>query len=597
MKLSWSKYNKWCKTLFVAAMGGIVLSSCNKGVTNLLGEPNKDFGKDTSNVILGIPKVLYIIIDGARGEAIRDLAPQNLLQIAKSSVYTYNSLDNAANINAISWTDMLTGVDSSKHKVRSADFTNNDINAYPSIFTRLKVITPNSRTATFVRSQLLNDNLLTDADVHQVLSSDEDAVSATVNELNQNDPSLVMVELNNVDSVGKQNSYQSDDVAYAQAIQQADNEVGVLLNAIQSRPSFTRENWLVVIASGKGGPLPYTVGTDTTLYNNSKGNGFIYFYNPKFTLSFYAKPDVIPYVGAAPIYTGSFVATTPSATTADYDINAITEMTISFKLKMLQYGTLNPGIVVKTGSSANSYNGWWFCHNGSNGSIRFVVRGSGGTHSGTNNTLTTTAGYQVLNEWHTYTGKVYFGTDSKRYMQLYADGLPVNATPIDISNLDATANHTANNITTDFPLGLGLIGSYAGGTTKEMVTDLKIFNIALPDYVIAENACKLGVDSTSPYFSHLIGYWSGTDADGQIVKDFGPKGNDMSFKNPPSSIWNPFSDASNNVCPSVSSAYLNANPKGLDIPYQIYQWLGVNISSSWGLDGRSWPANYNLKQN
>jgi hypothetical protein len=131
-----------------------------------------------------------------------------------------------------------------------------------------------------------------------------------------------------------------------------------------------------------------------------------------------------------------------------------------------------------------------------------------------------------------------------------------------------------------------------------MVTDVEIYDVALPDDVIAERACRPEVKSTDPYYDHLIGYWPCTDGNGEELKDLSPSGNDMTFINKPSSSWNGFNDASNNICPDVSADYLVATPKGLDIPYQIYLWLGVKIQPSWKLDGRYWPTGYNnLKDN
>jgi hypothetical protein len=573
-------------------MGIIVLgvflalaTSCNKAVINEL-RPGGDYGTDTANIVVKQNKVLYIIVDGLRGEAIKTYMPINLNRIAKKSIYTFNSLNNSSGINAITWSDMMTGVDSSKHQVKTADFAGNNLAAYPSIVTRLKNIGAKYSTASFVRSASLDANLLQDATNRKVLSSDAAVEAAAVNSVKSDQNTLFLVELSAVDSTGRASGYDNTNADYHDAVLKADTYIGNLVAAVGQRASFDQENWLIVVASNGGGPISTTTGADQTYYNNSKANGFVYFYNPRFTLDFYAKPGVVNYQGATPVYSNSsFYAKVEDASA--YDIGPNTEITISFKMKILELAnnTYNPGILKKTNSSANSNDGWWFIHNNNTGSIRFVLNN---TSSGTNYTLNNKEHPVGIDEWHAYTGKVYFN-GSKRYMKLFVDGLPVVADPIDVTGYDCT---------TATAMDIGQRGSFVSGSTKEMITDIEIYDVALPDDVIAERACKPDVNPTDPYYENLIGYWPCTDGNGEVLKDLSPNANNMVFINEPSSIWNGFNDASNNICPDVSADYLIATPKGLDIPYEIYQWLGIQIQPSWKLDGKFWSTGFNnLKEN
>lgn len=570
---------------FIAVMVPLLVAmSCNKTVVNELN-PGGEYGQDTSDVVIKQNKVLYIIVDGMRGEAVKSFMPVNLNRIARQSIYTFNSLNNSSAINAITWTDMLTGVDSAKHKVKSSDFEANNLETYPSIVSRLKQVNPDFTTASFVRSAALDANLLADGAKHQVLSSDAGVVSMAAASIKSDDNTMFVVELATVDSTGKASGFDNGNEDYKDAVVKADAYIGNLVAAVGARSDFDNENWLIIVASNGGGPIPVSAGTDTSYYNNPKANGFVYFYNPRFALSFYAKPGVVNYQGSTPLYTNtSFYARAEDASA--YDIGPNTEITISFKMKILELAnnTFNPGILKKTNSSANSNDGWWFIHNNNTGSVRFVLNGT----TGGNKTLNNRQHPADVEEWHAYAGKVYF-EGSKRYMKMYVDGLPVEDAPIDVTGLDCT---------TATALDIGQRGSYVSGSTKEMVTDIEIYNVALPDDVIALQACRPEAKPSEPYYEHLIGYWPCLDGNGEVLKDYSPSGNDMTFVNTPSSSWNGFNDASTNICPEVSNAYLVATPKGLDIPYQIYQWLGVQIDPSWKLDGRYWPTGYNnLKDN
>lgn len=566
-------------TTFLVAAG-----SCNKAVENHLS-PAGDYGADTSEVVIKQKKVLYVIIDGLRGEAIRTYMPTHLNRIARQSVYTFNSLNNASGINAVTWSDMLTGVDTSKHQVKTADFTGNNLSNYPSIVTRLTQTAPEHTTASFVRSSELDQQLLKDAADRNVLGSDQAVVTAAKAAIASADNSLFIVELAAVDSTGQASGYDDTNADYHNAVIEADNAVGELVTAVAGRENYLQEDWLIVVASNGGGPISMAPDADRSYYNNPNGNGFVYFYNPRFSLDFHAKPGVVNYQGSTPIYYNtSFYARVDDNTA--YDIKPNTEMTISFKMKILALAnnTFNPGILKKTNSSANSNVGWWFIHNNNTGAVRFVLHGT----SGGNKTLNNMEAPANIGEWHSYTGKVYFD-GGRRYMKMYVDGLPVQMAPIDVTGIDCTSP-------TAFDVGQR--GSYVSGTTREMITDIEIYSVALPDEVIAERACKPEVKPTDPYYEYLIGYWPCTDGNGEQLKDLSPSGNHLNMVNVPASTWNGFNDASNNICPDVSEDYLTATPKGLDIPYEILQWLGVRVEPGWGLDGRAWPTGYNnLKEN
>lgn len=566
---------------------GSIMVACNKPVDDLLGDGYPS--EDTSSVSLSSPKILYIVIDGLRGEAVKDLSPSTITSIGRNSIYTLNGLSDATGFNSVGWSDMLTGVDSAKHHVTTQNFSGNNFANYPSVFTRLKSIHPEWRTVAFCKSQALKDNLLSDATDSKVSSSDAEVSFSILDELTHNDATLVFGEFSSVDSVGAVDGYESNVPNYAAAIQAVDSYVSSALTTIKERPNYKNENWLVVIASNKGGYISYTPTPSFDVkrdFANPTSNTIVYFYNPKFVLSYYPKPSMISYEGSSVLYTGtSIAAKTPKPTnTSDiYDLGTTNEMTISFKLKVIQYGTLNPGILLKTGSSASSYRGWWFCHNGANGSIRFAVRGSA------TSTLTSVAGYQTVGEWHSYTGRVYIA-NGKRWMKLYEDGICMQNDSLDITSVDATAYNTASSVTTYYPLSVGQSGSYVSGTTQELVNDIKIYNIALPEAYIAENACKPYVSATDTYSNNLIGYWPGLTNGGATIKDYSVSGNDMTVSG--SYTWTGFSEASNQVCPLPSESYFAQNPRPLDIPFQVYNWLGI-YQISWGLDGKYWSTTYN----
>lgn len=550
----------------------IVLSiavACNKPMPNLL--QNGSAASDSTGVSVSSARVLYLVLDGARGQAVKDIAPPNITTLARRAVYTYFSHNNESGVLATSWSDMLTGVDSTRHGVMTADFAANNFAQYPSLFTRLKELYPSWRTVAYSRNQSLNDNLLSDATVKGVASSDADVTNKIINDIQTQDSKLIFGEYASIDSAGKADGYQSTTPSYKNAILDIDSSIGRIMKAITSRPDYSKENWMVVIASSQGGELPYT-GSDTTDYNNPVGNGFLIFYNYNFIYNYYAQPSKPAYTGSTPEQTGTSTYAQIKNTSA-YDITATNEMTISFKMKVIQFGNqlYNPGILKKTASSANSNTGWWFCHNNNTGAVRFVL------HQSSNLTVTSTTKVQ-LNDWHSFTGKVYFDGTGERWMSLYVDGIS-EGTPLNVTNV---------NCTTSTAFDIGQRGSFVSGTTNEMITDVKIFDTALPDAVIAQNACKVGIDSTDTYYGHLIGFWPCTDGSGSTLADHSPSGNDLIFNK--ASSWYSFNDITNNVCPTVGYSFYSQNPRSVDIPFEIYNWLGISIPFDWNLMGKYWST-------
>lgn len=567
------------KLIYLLAAAAIVLgfARCNKSVKDLLGDTRTD---TTTN---GVTKhVLYIILDGARGSVVRTLNPTNIRNITYASTCTYYSLNNGSSYPEVSLADMLTGVDSTKHNVRSNDVADNHFESYPTITTRVKAFNAQMISYAYVRNANIAQYAFEDATKHQVMTSDIDVKNATVTSLQNDNPDFVVAEFHSIDSIGSIYGYQSSTVQYTQQITTVDGYIGDCLAAIQGRKSFMQEDWLVVVASNKGGALADDPNYGAQYYDNPVSNGFVLFYNPKFALTAYARPTAVAYTGSTPIYTStSYYAQLSSASA--FDIGATTETTIQFKMKIiaLANNTYNPGILKKTNSSANSNQGWWFVHNNNTGAVRFVLKGA----SGSNQTLVSNVA--LVGEWHTYTGKVYNASDGKRYMKLYMDGIS-KGDSLAVTGLDCT---------TTTAMDLGQRGSYVSGTTSEMVTDVQIFDSALPDATIAQYACTPGITDEHPYYSHLIGYWSCNSTGKNYIEDLTGNGNNFNFTGAASTNWNAYSDISNYVCVPVTDDYLTQNPRGVDIPYQIYAWFGIAVPSNWGLDGKAWPYNYAATSN
>lgn len=572
-----NKCGIWYGILFILA--GCGLSACNKDF-----EGKRDFAKTKDTVLeVRTSKILYIIIDGARGKSMETSLAPNLTKIKANANYAYESVSDDSGLDATTWTDMLTGVNKAKHGVTTADFAGKQLTNYPMFFKRIKD-NLTFRTAAFCASARLSQNLVSNADVNQSFNDDDLAVkAATVDELKRDDAAVVLTEFNSVDKAGAQYGYDNSVAQYQSAILKIDGYIGEIMAQLKSRKNYANENWLVIIASNQGGAYPINpADNDGTLFSRPLLNSYVMFYNPAFNTSVYEKPNTsaIPYSGNYIKLNGTALRGTLSA--ADASIfnfgtgAAAPEYTVELKLKVHAFGTLNAQIFSKSISPANSSTGWWIIHNGSNGTWRFAGLPASAMNSAAAPLLT-------IGKWYTIGFKIY-NEAGKRWVALYQDGERItNAVDITSRNVD---NPTV-------PLIAGHVDNIYGNTATQSITDIRLFKAAVPDNVIKEYACQVNVPTTHPYYSSLIGYWPATDGVGVSFKD--KISGTRNFAIGGSPVWESFEDADAKFCIPFSPEIYGKLPRGVDIPRYIYSWLRIK-TDNYGLDGKVWLPVYNITQ-
>lgn len=527
-------------------------------------------------------KILIIGIDGFSGIDLQNAKPPFLTDsVLLHSKYAYSMFSEQENDDVSAWKSFLSGTSYDIHQTSDSTFyapldasdPDNGVANPTSIFGYMMTYKPTLKSffASSWQSLLQVEGAAADRSI--LTNSDEQVKDSAISNLSATTSDMSVIEFNSIAAAGQNGGFTLNNANFAKAISNVDGYIKSIFAAIKARKSYSTENWLIQIVSNKGP-------------NGANPNsGFMLAYNDGLIKEqVHSNGDMV--LG---LPTTSAEATAPSATTADYDVTATNEITISFKLYVSAYGTLNPGIILKTASSANSNQGWWFCHNGANGSIRFVLHGSGSVHGSTNNTITSTTGYQATGEWHSYTGKVYFN-GGKRYMQLYIDGQPSTSSPIEVTGLDCT---------TATPFRIGQTGSYYGGTTNQSITDVRIYNVAIPDDVIAANACKAYLDSTNdPYYSNLIANWQANAGLGSKIFNQAP-GQSDNYLSLSKTTWNAIPLTGNTICYNSPNPYdpnliYSIIPQNSDIAANALFWLKFDPTqfSTWGLSGNYWISNF-----
>ncbi len=213
-------------------------------------------------------RVLVIGIDGVRPDALQIADTPAIDELISVGAFTNNTKilgdryrDNET-ISGPGWSSFLTGVWADKHGVNDNTFRGENYDEYPHFFAYLKRAFPKAVTGSFVDWEPIDTFILRDADVREVCPAsskdslaqkDEKLANKAAKFLAQQNPHAVFVYFGQVDEIGHQDGFHPSVPSYLQALQAVDAHVGSLIKAIQSRPEYLAENWLVIISTDHGG--------------------------------------------------------------------------------------------------------------------------------------------------------------------------------------------------------------------------------------------------------------------------------------------------------------------------------------------------------
>ncbi len=201
-------------------------------------------------------KVLIIGIDGTRSDAFQQANTPHIDALLANSTYSYDSWHTGITWSGPSWTTILTGVQWNKHLVTSNSFTNHDFVNYPPFPTLAKQIYPNLNCSIVAEWDPLVDNITNAGWNHAVKVPDTGnwpTADSAVAELQNPDIDLLFAYFDKVDVTGHTTTFSPSNPLYISAIQDVDSAVGRVLNALHARPTYSSENWLILVVTDHGG--------------------------------------------------------------------------------------------------------------------------------------------------------------------------------------------------------------------------------------------------------------------------------------------------------------------------------------------------------
>ncbi|NNF29124.1 MAG: DUF4983 domain-containing protein [Gemmatimonadetes bacterium] len=211
-----------------------------------------------------VPKVLLIGIDGVRPDILASARTPHLDRLSRQGSFTERARTGFPSVSGPGWSSFLIGVWPEKHGVTDNEFQGKAYGRYPDVLTRVAALRP--ELTTYAAADWLP--LVTEDHNGPVISDDVDRkfivdgydlgwaeadstlVDDAVRTLSTEDPDLSFVYLGNPDEVSHATG--AIGVAYVEALERADREVGRLMEAIRSRSTADREDWLVLVSTDHG---------------------------------------------------------------------------------------------------------------------------------------------------------------------------------------------------------------------------------------------------------------------------------------------------------------------------------------------------------
>jgi hypothetical protein len=205
-------------------------------------------------------RVLIIGIDGLRGDAVAPANAPTLDMLIANGAFSLNTLAGdrgQGTWSAPGWGTVVSSVWADKHNVyNNSQWGQGNFDEYPHFFSRIKSLNPAITTASIVHWEPINTYLALPqfTDVREAYPTDPQVVTRAVTLLSAaNAPQVSFVHLDDVDHAGHNCCFSLTDADYLNAIGTVDGQVNQILTAIQNRPTYAQEDWLIAVVSDHGG--------------------------------------------------------------------------------------------------------------------------------------------------------------------------------------------------------------------------------------------------------------------------------------------------------------------------------------------------------
>jgi len=199
-------------------------------------------------------RVLIIGIDGCR-EDVAEIATTPYLDGLKTNgLSSPDALNDDITVSGPGWSAILCGVWSDKHLVTGNNFSGNNYAQYPSFFQRVETYDTSLNTISICHWSPINNSIVVnDADITINASSDLSVAMEAAFHLENNDPHVMFLHFDEIDGAGHGNGFAADVPEYVAKIEEVDGHIGTVIKALETRPNYAQEDWIVLVTSDHGG--------------------------------------------------------------------------------------------------------------------------------------------------------------------------------------------------------------------------------------------------------------------------------------------------------------------------------------------------------
>lgn len=616
----------------------LLVTACNEVMEDSL---RYDYPASGSNYESG--HVLLVVMDGAAGRAVQAArnaykAP-NLKSMIAHALYTdYGLADGSNNIasgemtNARGWANLMIG--NTTHDIKTED----DLIAGTDNFIS-RLVEENSLVSMYAVDEKFRQTFAVKGMTAPEVNTDEAVKNGVLEELKLPDTSdLIVAEFGGVREAAGGEFYNENGTpteAVVNAIGVLDNYIGEMWSALKERPGYENENWLIIVTSNYGGDVQMVEGKEfADHYADVSRNTFTLMYNERLVSQIQAAPGntALSYSFSTPAWSYDYRNPNPNryAESARLgntemgefyfnDKNEIEPVTIQFFLSSSVYNSRKYVILSKSSNmdEKNKVGNGWFFHFNADTNNRRICFGFGGKRW-----LIQTKDENNLDwsQWHVLTLTLEPNPDPKKpantLLTIYIDGELNNQ--LSYKNSEIVNGYTQNKSfpSTDAPLRIGGTENRDSQNSQQntknqqfsnyiYVTNLQIYDVAIPKEDVAlyagKNQLHLLKDSYK-YWDNLKGYWPCDLEDDQMeptlknyAKDNGEDAtDDFVIDRGAADVWLSGSSLSPAIHPIPESdkTFYVKTFNTVDVPRQIFVWLGKNVRWDWAMEGKAWKFAY-----
>src|SRR5690606_37625026 len=189
----------WLIPLLVLA----TIVSCKDEFGRLI--PDDAGQQDSVDLVYGKPKVLLLIVDGARGESVRTANIPVINGLLDHAIYSWVSLSEEHEYTGTTGADLaniMTGVNQNKHLVIGDNFSTNNFQTYPTVYTRIAANVKTPVFQVYSSSRMFVDHLAPTA-VAKLEASDQAVTDAVKKGLQQPELTMLTAHFTAIDQAGK----------------------------------------------------------------------------------------------------------------------------------------------------------------------------------------------------------------------------------------------------------------------------------------------------------------------------------------------------------------------------------------------------------